>query len=137
MKSLRQKLIEHGKLQEFLQTHSVNPANKYFPTEPANMMADQPLQNYMDVSARAGGRAATKTWPGGERSSWGPPEGLFLDLRGIGSTGKQSEGPLLCSLTLCLCILTPPVCQAGCWALGKQQRTKTGPAPDLTELTSM
>ncbi|KAI5933060.1 pepsin A [Manis javanica] len=49
MKSLRQKLIEHGKLQEFLQTHSVNPANKYFPTEPANMMADQPLQNYMDM----------------------------------------------------------------------------------------
>ncbi|KAI5278042.1 pepsin A-like [Manis pentadactyla] len=49
MKSLRQKLIEHGKLQEFLQTHSVNLANKYFPTEPANMMADQPLQNYMDM----------------------------------------------------------------------------------------
>ncbi|XP_029770866.1 pepsin A [Suricata suricatta] len=48
-KSLRQNLIEHGLLEDFLKTHSLNPASKYFPNQDATMIAAQPLENYMDM----------------------------------------------------------------------------------------
>lgn len=56
--SLRQKLIEHGLLEDYLKTHTFNPASKYF-KEVADLTATQPLENYMDVSAQAGGRGSS------------------------------------------------------------------------------
>lgn len=50
-RSLRQSLLDNGLLEDFLRTHSLNPASKYFPAEAAAQPADQPLANYMDVSA--------------------------------------------------------------------------------------
>ncbi|XP_054419789.1 pepsin A [Pteronotus mesoamericanus] len=47
-KSMRQNLIQHGLLEDFLTKHSLNPASKYF-KEAADMMATQPLENYMDM----------------------------------------------------------------------------------------
>lgn len=58
-KSLRKNLIEHGLLEDYLKTHSINPASKYL-NEAASMMATQPLENYMDVSAWAGGRGSSE-----------------------------------------------------------------------------
>ncbi|XP_055987661.1 pepsin A [Sorex fumeus] len=48
-KSLRQNLMENGLLEDFLNTHSLNPASKYFPTEVTTQSANQPLVNYMDM----------------------------------------------------------------------------------------
>ena len=48
--SMRQNLIQQGLLEDYLQKHSLNPASKYF-KEAANLIATQPLENYMDVSA--------------------------------------------------------------------------------------
>nr|Q9GMY8.1 RecName: Full=Pepsin A; Flags: Precursor [Sorex unguiculatus]BAB11750.1 pepsinogen A [Sorex unguiculatus] len=48
-KSLRQSLWENGLLEDFLKTHSLNPASKYFPTEATTLSANQPLVNYMDM----------------------------------------------------------------------------------------
>ncbi|KAB0390272.1 hypothetical protein E2I00_001133, partial [Balaenoptera physalus] len=47
-KSLRQNLIENGKLKDFLQNHQYNIGSKYFPSEAATLMSDEPLQNYLD-----------------------------------------------------------------------------------------
>ncbi|XP_036151758.1 pepsin A [Myotis myotis] len=47
-KSLRTNLREHGLLKDYLKTHRLNPASKYFP-EAADMLATQPLENYMDL----------------------------------------------------------------------------------------
>lgn len=47
-KSLRNSLIEHGLLKDYLKTHSINPASKYL-NGAASMMATQPLENYMDM----------------------------------------------------------------------------------------
>ncbi|EPQ11416.1 Pepsin A [Myotis brandtii] len=47
-KSLRTNLREHGLLKDYLKTHQLNPASKYFP-EAADMLATQPLENYMDL----------------------------------------------------------------------------------------
>ncbi|XP_045430010.1 pepsin A [Pipistrellus kuhlii] len=47
-KSLRTNLRENGLLNDYLKTHQLNPASKYFP-KAADMMATQPLENYMDV----------------------------------------------------------------------------------------
>ncbi|XP_045710684.1 pepsin A [Phyllostomus hastatus] len=46
--SMRQKLIQHGLLEDFLKTHNFNPASKYF-KEVADLAATQPLENYMDM----------------------------------------------------------------------------------------
>ncbi|KAM9079105.1 pepsin A-like [Megaptera novaeangliae] len=48
-KSLRQNLIENGKLKDFLQNHQYNIGSKYFPSEAATLMSDEPLQNYLDM----------------------------------------------------------------------------------------
>ncbi|XP_059873433.1 pepsin A-4-like [Delphinus delphis] len=48
-KSLRQKLIENGKLKDFLQNHQYNIGSKYFPSEATTLMSDQPLQNFLDM----------------------------------------------------------------------------------------
>lgn len=68
-KSLRTNLREHGFLKDYLKKHQLNPASKYFP-EAADMLATQPLENYMDVSARraAGGSPDS---PGGAREGLG------------------------------------------------------------------
>ncbi|XP_008158553.1 pepsin A [Eptesicus fuscus] len=47
-KSLRTNLREHGFLKDYLKKHQLNPASKYFP-EAADMLATQPLENYMDM----------------------------------------------------------------------------------------
>ncbi|CAK6449581.1 unnamed protein product [Pipistrellus nathusii] len=47
-KSLRTNLRENGLLNDYLKNHQLNPASKYFP-KAADMMATQPLENYMDV----------------------------------------------------------------------------------------
>ncbi|KAG8505705.1 Pepsin A [Galemys pyrenaicus] len=47
-KSLRQNLMENGLLDDFLKTHGINPASKYFPSLDASSGATQPLTNYMD-----------------------------------------------------------------------------------------
>ncbi|KAM6159373.1 pepsin A [Rhynchocyon petersi] len=47
-KSLRQNLIDHGLLEDFLKKHSFNPASKYF-KDAATMLSTQPLVNYMDM----------------------------------------------------------------------------------------
>ena len=52
-KSLRQNLIENGKLKEFMRTHKYNLGSKYI-REAATLVSDQPLQNYLDVSVWAG-----------------------------------------------------------------------------------
>ncbi|XP_024430173.2 pepsin A [Desmodus rotundus] len=46
--SMRQNLIQQGLLEDYLQKHSLNPASKYF-KEAANLIATQPLENYMDT----------------------------------------------------------------------------------------
>lgn len=66
-KSLRQKLIENGKLKDFLQNHQYNIGSKYFPSEATTLMSDQPLQNFLDVSVWAGSGSAPRTWPSGEK----------------------------------------------------------------------
>ncbi|XP_040350919.1 pepsin A [Herpailurus yagouaroundi] len=48
-KTLRENLIEHGLLDDFLKKYSFNPANKYFHDESATLIAAQPLENYMDM----------------------------------------------------------------------------------------
>ncbi|KAI4529989.1 hypothetical protein MG293_019845 [Ovis ammon polii] len=48
-KSLRQNLIENGKLKEFMKTHKYNLGSKYI-REAATLVSDQPLQNYLDVT---------------------------------------------------------------------------------------
>ncbi|XP_059958712.1 pepsin A-like [Mesoplodon densirostris] len=48
-KSLRQNLIEHGKLKDFLKNHQYNIGSKYFLSEATTSMSDQPLQNFMDL----------------------------------------------------------------------------------------
>ncbi|XP_060032272.1 pepsin A [Erinaceus europaeus] len=48
-KSLRQNLKEHGLLEDFLKTHRLNPACKYFPELADSTLATQPLVNYMDL----------------------------------------------------------------------------------------
>lgn len=47
-KSLRQNLIENGKLKEFMKTHKYNLGSKYI-REAATLVSDQPLQNYLDT----------------------------------------------------------------------------------------
>ncbi|XP_006899903.1 PREDICTED: pepsin A-like [Elephantulus edwardii] len=47
-KSLRQNLIDHGLMKDFLQKYDINPASKYF-KEAATMLSTQPLVNYMDM----------------------------------------------------------------------------------------
>lgn len=66
-KSLRQKLIEHGLLNDFLKNQSPNPASKYFPQEPT-VLATQSLKNYMDVSPQG--------W------QWGSSKDAALEERG-------------------------------------------------------
>lgn len=65
-KSLRQNLIENGKLKEFMKTHKYNLGSKYI-REAATLVSDQPLQNYLDVSMWAGSRPAPRTQARGER----------------------------------------------------------------------
>lgn len=65
-KSLRQNLIENGKLKEFMKTHKYNLGSKYI-REAATLVSDQPLQNYLDVSMWAGSGPAPRTQPRGER----------------------------------------------------------------------
>ncbi|XP_011833492.1 PREDICTED: pepsin A-1-like [Mandrillus leucophaeus] len=49
-KSLRRNLSEHGLLKDFLKTHNLNPASKYFPqAEAPTLIDEQPLENYLDV----------------------------------------------------------------------------------------
>ncbi|XP_060032270.1 pepsin A-like [Erinaceus europaeus] len=48
-KSLRQNLKEHGLLEDFLKTHRLNPACKYFSELADSTLATQPLVNYMDL----------------------------------------------------------------------------------------
>ncbi|XP_035885423.1 pepsin A isoform X1 [Phyllostomus discolor] len=45
---MRQKLMQHGLLEDFLKTRNFNLASKYF-KEVADLAATQPLENYMDV----------------------------------------------------------------------------------------
>ncbi|XP_012633780.1 pepsin A [Microcebus murinus] len=47
-KSLRHNLHKHGHLKDFLKTHTLNQASKYFPKE-ATMLSTQPLENYLDT----------------------------------------------------------------------------------------
>nr|XP_014722413.2 pepsin II-4-like [Equus asinus] len=47
-KSLRQNLIEHGLLEDFLKKHTPNPASKFFPKEAATLVDSEPLENYLD-----------------------------------------------------------------------------------------
>ena len=65
-KSLRQNLIENGKLKEFMKTHKYNLGSKYI-REAATFVSDQPLQNYLDVSMWAGSGPAPRTQARGER----------------------------------------------------------------------
>lgn len=51
-KSLRQNLIENGKLKEFMKTHKYNLGSKYI-REAATLVSDQPLQNYLDLTTTA------------------------------------------------------------------------------------
>ncbi|XP_069495854.1 pepsin A-like [Ambystoma mexicanum] len=48
-KSLRDRLREDGKLKDFLKTHQVNLASKYFPRLAAQV-ATEPMTNYMDTT---------------------------------------------------------------------------------------
>ncbi|XP_049745710.1 pepsin A-1-like [Elephas maximus indicus] len=48
-KSLRRNLKEHGLLDDFLKTHHLNPASKYFPKEASSLLDTQALENYLDV----------------------------------------------------------------------------------------
>ncbi|XP_076971108.1 pepsin A-like [Tamandua tetradactyla] len=48
-KSLRQTLIENGKLDDFLKKSNFNPAMKYLPKEVAAVLSTQALENYMDM----------------------------------------------------------------------------------------
>ncbi|XP_069495853.1 pepsin A-like [Ambystoma mexicanum] len=48
-KSLRDRLREDGKLKDFLKTHQVNLASKYFPGLAAQV-ATEPMTNYMDTT---------------------------------------------------------------------------------------
>uniref|UniRef100_G3TA26 pepsin A n=2 Tax=Loxodonta africana TaxID=9785 RepID=G3TA26_LOXAF len=48
-KSLRRNLKEHGLLDDFLKTHRLNPASKYFPKEASSLLDTQTLENYLDV----------------------------------------------------------------------------------------
>uniref|UniRef100_A0A2K5HKD9 pepsin A n=1 Tax=Colobus angolensis palliatus TaxID=336983 RepID=A0A2K5HKD9_COLAP len=62
-KSLRRNLSEHGLLKDFLKKHNLNPARKYFPQREApNLIHEQPLENYLDVSVWASGGA--ESFPG-------------------------------------------------------------------------
>lgn len=88
-KSLRKTLLDHGLLGDFLKNHSPNPASKYFPQE-APVMATQPLENYMDVSAQAGPRGqrcSQGSWMVG-RAPRQEPRAPRQDLRGTGHAGK-------------------------------------------------
>ncbi|KAM7086945.1 pepsin A [Molossus nigricans] len=47
-KSLRENLVKNGLLEDFLKTHNFNQASKYL-KEASDMMAAQPLENYLDM----------------------------------------------------------------------------------------
>uniref|UniRef100_A0A2K5HKE9 Peptidase A1 domain-containing protein n=1 Tax=Colobus angolensis palliatus TaxID=336983 RepID=A0A2K5HKE9_COLAP len=63
----KRNLSEHGLLKDFLKKHNLNPARKYFPQREApNLIHEQPLENYLDVSVWASGGAGSEdlSFPG-------------------------------------------------------------------------
>lgn len=136
-KSLRKNLKEHGLLKDFLKNHSPNPASKYFPQEAA-VMATQPLENYMDVSAR--GRPRRKGGlPGVLEDGPGPPGrnpgGCSQALRGTGGAGKLTirAVALICSFVHSSSVFAhraPPFCarhRAGPKGSGHEQNQAQPP----------
>lgn len=59
-KSLRKNLIEKGLLKDYLKTHTPNLATKYLPKAAFDSVPTETLENYLDVSAWAGGRGSPK-----------------------------------------------------------------------------
>lgn len=59
-KSLRKNLVEKGLLKDYLKTHTLNRATKYFPKDTFASDSTESLENYLDVSEWAGGRSSNK-----------------------------------------------------------------------------
>ena len=144
-KSLRQNLIEHGLLEDFLKKHTPNPASKFFPKEAATLVDSEPLENYLDVSAWAGRvvGAALRTWPRGERGpkdSWrihqsseppgSNPRVCSLDLRGTGKAVKLTvrDVALIDSFRVYIC-RAPPYVPGTVLHPGKAAGNKTRHSP--------